>query len=224
MKLLLVEDEEVLAHNLRKILESKGYAVELITNGIDALRYIEENYSLLDLIILDVMIPGMTGIAVCKRARKQHISVPILILTARGTTRDKISGLDFGADDYLPKPFAVGELLARIRALLRRPKQSISKKITIGDIEIWLDNRKIYKNGQEVFLTLKEYELLQFLAMNPNQVIDREQIIDKVWDMNFNSFSNVIDVHITNLRKKLSSPSTKNIIETVRGIGYRLNT
>lgn len=223
MKILLVEDEEVLAHNLKKILESKGYIVDCISNGIEALRFIEENAHLIDLILLDISLPGMSGITICQRIRKQSITVPVLILTARGTIRDKVLGLDYGADDYLAKPFSVTELLARIRALLRRPKHITSKKIKIGDIEIWMDNRKVYKHGEEVSLTLKEYELLQFLATHPNQVIDREQIVDKVWDMNFNSFSNVIDVHVANVRKKLQTHDSKMRIETVRGIGYRLH-
>src|SRR5579883_1003331 len=123
MKILLVEDEEVLSKNLKKILESKGYVVDCIANGIEALRFIEENSHLLDLILLDISLPGMSGITICQRIRKQDITIPILILTARGTIREKVTGLDYGADDYLPKPFSVQELLARIRALLRRPKQ-----------------------------------------------------------------------------------------------------
>lgn len=222
MKILLVEDEEILANNLKKILESKGYVVDTVGNGIDALRIIEENNHLIDLILLDISLPGMSGLTICQRVRKQNITVPILILTARGTIKEKVVGLDYGADDYLAKPFSVTELLARIRALLRRPKNIISKKIKIGNVEIWMDNRKVYKNGKEIPLTLKEYELLQFLATHPNQVIDREQIVDKVWDMNFNSFSNVIDVHVANVRRKLQSPDSKIVIETVRGIGYRL--
>jgi len=224
MKILLVEDEELLANNLKKVLESKGYNVNVITDGIQALQYIEENTELIDLVILDISLPGISGITICQRLRRQHIMIPILMLTARGTIRDKVTGLDYGADDYLPKPFSVTELLARIRALLRRPKQFIAKKIKIGDIEIRLENRKVFKHGKEIPLTLKEYELLQFFALHPNQVIDREQIVDKVWDMNFNSFSNVIDVHMANLRKKLQDSDAEKLIETVRGIGYRFNT
>jgi DNA-binding response OmpR family regulator len=224
MKILLVEDEEHLVKYLKKALENKKYIVEAITNGSDALQYIELNHENLDLIILDISLPKLSGLAICRRIRSENITTPVLMLTARTTIQDKILGLDSGADDYLPKPFSVGELLARIRALLRRPKQTIATKLTIGDIQLWIQKRKVYKNDQEVKLTLKEYEILETLMLHPNEVINRESLIDKVWDMNFNSFSNVIDVHIKNLRKKLEMPGEGGAIETIRGIGYRLKT
>ena len=170
------------------------------------------------------MLPDMNGLEICQKIRKKDIMTPILILTAKGSVDDKVIGLESGADDYLTKPFSVKELLARIHALLRRPQRTVSNKITIGDIDVWPQKRKVYRNNSEIKLTLREYELLEFLATHPNEVINREQIIDKIWDRNYNGFSNVIDVHMKNLRKKLDLSENYQIIETIRGVGYRINT
>lgn len=224
MKVLLVEDEEHLVKYLKKALERAKYTVESVENGADALEYIELNHESLDLIILDISLPKLSGLAVCRKVRSANITTPILMLTARTTLQDKITGLDSGADDYIPKPFSVKELLARMRALLRRPKQIINEKIQFGEVKLLIQRRKVYKNDQEIRLTLKEYEILEYLMLHPNEVINRESLVDKVWDMNFASFSNVIDVHMKNLRRKLNELSEGGLIETVRGIGYRLKT
>ena len=223
MKILLVEDEGNLVKYLKKALEQAKYTVETVQDGLDALEYIELNYESIDLIILDIALPRLSGLAICKKVRSEDITTPILMLTAKTTLNDKITGLDSGADDYIPKPFSVKELLARTRALLRRPKQTINQKIEIGDLKLLIQRRKVFRNDQEVKLTLKEYEILEYLMLHPNEVINRELLVDKVWDMNFASFSNVIDVHMKNLRKKLHVPSEGGLIETVRGIGYRLS-
>ena len=223
MKLLLVEDEENLVKYLSKILEGHKYQVVTILSGQEALNYIELEHQSLDLILLDLMLPDISGLEICKQIREEGIMTPVLMLTAKGSVDDKVTGLEIGADDYLTKPFDVKELLARIHALLRRPPQSISTKIKIGDITILPEKRKVYWLDEEVKLTLREYELLEFLATHPNQIINREQIIDKVWDTNYNAFSNVIDVHMKNVRKKLKIAEDNPLIETIRGIGYRMN-
>ena len=223
MKLLLVDDEEYFVKYLTKILEDHKYSVTAITNGHEALNYIELEHQSIDLILLDLMLPGLDGVEICQRIRDEDIMTPVLMLTAKGNVDDKVTGLEIGADDYLTKPFDVKELLARIHALLRRPQQAIMHKIILGDIVIIPEKRKVYLLEEEIKLTLREYELLEYLATHRNQILNREQIIDKVWDTNYNAFSNVIDVHMKNLRKKLHLAEDNPLIETIRGIGYRVN-
>ena len=170
---------------------------------------------------MDWMLPKKDGIEVCKAVRAQGIKTPILMLTARFDTTDKVNALDMGADDYLVKPFSLEELIARIRALLRRPQVALPTILKIQDIELDLSTRRVTVNSKEIKLTVKEFALLEYMMRNPNQVINRNQILDHLWGFDFDSFSNVVDVHMKNLRKKLNNRKNK-VLETVRGIGYKM--
>lgn len=222
MRILIVEDEEKLAKALKAGLEKSGYAVDYVTDGEAAQRRIEMSHSDYDLVILDLMLPKKDGIEVCKDIRAQKITIPILVLTARDGVGDKIAVLDIGADDYLVKPFSFEELGARIRALLRRPEQSLPLELKVSDLTLDTSTRKVTCAGKEIPLTLKEFNLLEYLMRHPNQVLNREQLWDHIWDFAADSFSNVLDVHIKNLRKKIEHGNHKKILETVRGVGYRL--
>lgn len=222
MKILIVEDNEKLATLLKKGLESKGYTTDYVTDGEAGQSRIEMGSEDYDLVILDLMMPKKSGFEVCKNIRQKNIPVPILILTARDSTDDKITALDCGADDYLVKPFSFKELLARIRAILRRPKNSFHAELKVNKITLNPATRKVLHGSKEVKLTLKEFSLLEYLMRHPNQVLNREQILDNLWDFGFDSFSNVVDVHVKNLRKKLDDESGEKILETVRGVGYRI--
>ncbi len=224
MKILIAEDNEKLASLLKKGLETKGYAADCVVDGEEAQTRIELGHEDYDLVILDLMMPKKTGFEVCQNIRNNKIFIPILILTARDSTSDKISALDMGADDYLVKPFSFKELLARIRALMRRPKKLLPTELKTRDIVLNPATRKVSRRGQEIKLTLKEFSLLEYLMRHPNQVVNREQILDNMWDFGFDSFSNIIDVHIKNLRKKLSDDKKEKLLETIRGVGYKLNT
>ncbi len=223
MRILIVEDQEKLAELMKKGLESKGYAADYVTDGEQGQNRIELYSQDYDLIILDLMMPIKNGFEVCKNVRQKGISIPILVLTARDSTDDKIHALDAGADDYIIKPFSFKELLARIRALLRRPKKSLQPELKIKNITLNTMTRKACLGGQEIKLTLKEFGLLEYLMRNSGQVMNREQIINNLWDFGFDSFSNIVDVHIKNLRKKLNDGKKSNILETIRGVGYRIN-
>jgi DNA-binding response OmpR family regulator len=223
MRVLIIEDEEKLAQSLKKSLEREGYAVDYVTDGEAGQRRIEMYHTDYDLVILDLMLPKKTGFEVCKNVRGQKIKVPILILTAKYGTHDKIDALDSGADDYLIKPFALDELLARVRALMRRPPESLSPELRCGDMVMNLATREVTRNGKSIPLTVKEFALLEYLMRHPNQVLNRNQISDHIYGFDFDSFSNVVDVHIKNLRRKIETKGNK-ILETVRGVGYRLRT
>lgn len=222
MRILIVEDEKKLALALKRGLERKGYAVDCAFDGEEGEFQIETGQEDYDLVILDIMLPKRDGIEICKNTRSKKISLPILMLTARDKTQDKILGLDCGADDYLVKPFSFEELLARIRALLRRPRELLPEELKVKDITLNCATRKVFKGGKEIPLTTKEFSLLEFLLRNINQVVNREQIIAHVWNYEFDSFSNIVDVHIKNLRKKLEDRGKEKLIETIRGVGYRL--
>lgn len=221
-RILVVEDEKQLAFYLKKTLETQGYVVDCILNGKDASYYIENNTEDIDIILLDIMLPGMNGIEVVKAMRRENITIPVLLLTAKDTEDDKVLGLDTGADDYLTKPFSVKELSARIRSIIRRSNADNTDVINIRDIVIYPMRMKVYKNNKEVHLTLREYEILKMLATHPNQVINREDIIEKVFDLNALAFSNVVDVHVFNLRRKLNDTGKNRLIESIWGVGYRL--
>ncbi len=223
MKILIVEDEQILVKYLKRYLEKKGFSVMACYDGKEALHFIEMNHQSIDLIVLDLALPKLSGNLICKRLRAESITTPIIILTARNTVTDKVVGLNYGADDYLSKPFSAKELVARIKALLRRPKEMISNVVHVGDLAIWTQEHKVFRNGTEVKLTLKEYQLLVYLVTYPNRVIEREEILEKVWDMNYNSFSNVVDAQIKNLRKKLGLTKYPGKLETIRGVGFRIN-
>lgn len=222
MKILLVEDEEKLADALSRGLKLKGYAVDVVHDGKKALNRISLHRTDYDLVILDLMLPSMDGQEICKTAREWGVTTPILILTARSETDRKVELLLSGADDYLVKPFSFEELAARVHALLRRPTATLPSVINVNDIELNPVERTVRRDGKEVPLTLKEFGLLEYFMRHPNQVVNREDLLTNLWDFNYASFSNVVDVHVKNLRKKLSDDASEDPLETVRGIGYRL--
>ncbi len=224
MRILVIEDEEKLAQSLKKGLERSGYAVDYLLDGEAGSRRLELSHSDYDLVILDLMLPKKNGFEVCKEAREKGITIPILILTARDMTRDKVTALDAGGDDYLIKPFSFEELLARVRALLRRPVAGLTAELRIGELMLKPAEREVFVGDRKVDLTLKEFELLHYLMRHPGEVLNREEIYTHLWDFADNSLSNTIDVHIKNLRKKLGGNDhhAKKMVETVRGVGYRL--
>ncbi len=222
MRTIVVEDEQRLAKALKRGLEAQGFAVDVMEDGVEAMKHIIVHHSVYDLAILDLMLPNASGLDICRALRERGINLPIMIVTAKDETADKVVLLNAGADDYLTKPFALAELIARANALLRRPDHAYPSQLTVGDLRLDVGNHKVYRDEVEVSLTVKEFSLLEFFMRNPNQAIDRERILDHVWDFNFNSFSNVVDVHVKNLRKKLGKTKTKDeYIETVSGVGYR---
>lgn len=220
MKILVVEDNQKLADSLKKGLEQEGYTVDCLHEGDAAQRRLWAQPDSYDLVVLDIMLPGMSGLQVCEQARTDNITVPIIMLTAKDTVADRIVGLDAGADDYLIKPFAFEELLARVRALLRRPKQSAPEILSVRGIVLDSGSKSVAVDGKQIALTLREYAILEYLLRNPNQIVSREKILAHVWEHSFDLMSNVVDVHIKNLRKKLGSHGKQ--LETRRGMGYRL--
>ncbi len=221
MKILLVEDEQKLAQALAKGLTHEGYTVDSINDGKKALTRIQLHRSDYDVIILDLMLPGMDGFEICKQARAANVTTPILVLTARAETDTKVQLLLAGADDYLVKPFSFAELSARLKALMRRPSEKLPETLKIRDIELNPGERRVTREGKEISLTLKEFGLLEYFMRHPNQVVNREDLLSHLWDFNYVGFSNVVDVHVKNLRRKLEGEGA-DILETVRGIGYRL--
>jgi two-component system copper resistance phosphate regulon response regulator CusR len=220
MRLLVVEDEPAAALVLAKGLREHAYAVDVAEDGRAALaRAVINEY---DLIVLDVMLPGLSGTEVCRRLRARGMPVPILMLTARGGVDDRVEGLDAGADDYLPKPFHFPELLARVRALLRRGPVLTSTVLQVADLTIDTRTRRVERNGEVIPLTAKEYMLLAYLARRAGEVVTRSNIIDHVWDENFDPMSNVIDVYVQRLRRKVDDGQTLKLIHTKRGAGYVL--
>lgn len=220
MKILVVEDNKKLAENLKQGLVQEGYSVDLVEDGIIAQDRISMNRDEYDIVVLDRMLPSKDGVSVCKYWRENGVVIPVLMLTALDTTDDKVTGLDAGADDYLAKPFAFKELLARINALLRRPKQSFPNILKTGFIEINTTTRDVFYKGKQLSLTLKEFMVLEYLMRNINKVITRDELYSHAWDFADSSFSNTVDVHIKNLRKKIHDNSK--IIQTIRGIGYKM--
>jgi DNA-binding response OmpR family regulator len=220
MKILVVEDNKKLAENLKQGLIQEGYAVDVIEEGLAAERRILINRDEYDLIVLDRMLPGKDGVSICSFWRENGVVVPVLMLTALGTTDDKVVGLDAGADDYLAKPFAFKELLARINALLRRPKQVFPGVLTFKDININTTSRIVTYKNVPIPLTLKEFMVLEYLVRNVNKVVTRDELYSHAWDFADSSFSNTVDVHIKNLRKKIHDNAK--IIQTVRGVGYKM--
>ena len=225
MRILIIEDEEKLAKSIAHGLTLSGYAVDYLLDGELGERRIEMYHKDYDLIILDLMLPGKDGFAICRDVRVKGIMLPILILTARDSPDDTVQALDAGGDDYLVKPFSFDELLARVRALLRRPQVTLGAELHARDIVLKLAQREVYRDGKKIDLTLKEFELLHYLMRHAGKVVSREDIYVHLWDFATNTLSNIIDVHMKNLRKKLGDIGDKNhepILETIRGIGYRL--
>ncbi len=223
MKILLVEDEPKLSKVVAKALKNFGYTVDVIDDGkaaYDRIRLYHNDY---DLVILDLMLPTIEGHIICRRIREHNIHIPILILTAKVDVHSKVDLLKRGADDYLSKPFSLDELEARIKALLRRPKTTLSEAIVVGDLVLNITDRSVHRDGKRINLTLKEFALLEYFMRNKNRVINRDEFLSHVWDFNYTSFfSNSVDVHVKNLRKKIGDEGHVRVIETVRGVGYRL--
>lgn len=221
MRILAVEDQAKMATFLKKGLSEVGYAVDIADSGLGAEALTAENEY--DLVILDVMLPDQSGIETAKHLRRDGFTGPILMLTALNSTKDKVNGLDAGADDYLTKPYSFDELLARVRALLRRRGSSDTNSVLqFADLELDLIHRKVKRSGTEISLTTKEFSLLEYFMRNPERPLGRVSIAEHVWDLHFDSESNVIDVYINLLRKKIDSPFPKKLIHTVVGVGYVL--
>lgn len=222
MRILVVEDEHRIANTIKKGLEQERYAVDVAYEG-------EGGYDLAatedyDVILLDRMLPGMDGIAICRELRKNHIHTPILILTAKGQIQDRVEGLDAGADDYLTKPFSFEELLARIRALSRRPKNTLSSVLKVGGLTLDPRTYRVERGGEEIRLSSKEFSLLEYLMRNEGKILTKDQIIGHVWDYDADILPNTVEVYIRNLRNKVDAPfrDSRALIQTVRGFGYKI--
>jgi heavy metal response regulator len=220
MRILVVEDEIKMAAFIKRGLEEEGAAVDIASDGQDGLFQASTgNY---DLIILDISLPLIDGIEVCRRLRERRVTAPILLLTARDTVDMKVRGLDSGADDYLTKPFAFAELLARLRALRRRDRKEPSVRLQVADLVLDPLTRRVYRGSQPIDLTSKEFALLECFMRHPDQVLTRTVLAEKVWDESFDSFTNVIDVYVNYLRNKIDRNFSPKLIHTVRGAGYVL--
>jgi len=220
MRIILIEDEKELASIIKKGLEENGYSVDMAHDGEEGL-YMAENYPA-DAVILDIMLPIMDGLTVLKKMRQAQITTPVIMLTAKDTVKDKIAGLDRGADDYLTKPFDFSELLARIRALMRRSGEVKEAGIKIGDLEIDTATHEVKRGGQIILLSAREYALLEYLAYRKGHVVSRFDITEHIYNEEFDLDSNVVDVYINFLRKKIDKDFDKKLIHTVRGAGYIL--
>lgn len=219
-KIFIVEDEPKIARFLEMELLHEGFQVAKEENGLQALdRIVQEEY---DLILLDIMLPGMDGITICRKIRSMEIYTPVIMLTAKDSVDDKVQGLDIGADDYVTKPFAMQELLARIRVALRKKRSfdSEEKTVTCGEIKIFPAQYRVEVNGENTELTRKEYELLYYLVLNKNHVMSREQILQNVWGYDYLGDTNVVDVYIRYLRTKIDNPFGHKYLQTIRGVGY----
>lgn len=221
--ILLIEDEQNVAAFIKKGLQEEGYEIMLAYDGVTGLELLKQHA--IDLVILDIILPGISGLEVCKSIRQSdQRDVPVLMLTALGSTENVVSGLDSGADDYLPKPFKFKELLARIRALLRRRSRSEepSRCLSIADLELNRDTKTAVRAGQEIKLTATEYRLLEYFMKNPRRVLSRVNLLENVWDINFDMGTNVVDVYVNYLRNKIDKGFSTKLIHTVIGMGYIL--
>ena len=222
MRVLLVEDEARIADFVTRGLSEQGYAVDVASDGDEALQWTD--VADFDLIILDVMLPGRDGIEVCRTLRRRGVRTPLVMLTARDAVEDRVRGLDSGADDYLVKPFAFSELLARLRALMRREPAMLESIVQVGDLKFDTATLEVSRKGAVIELTAKERRLLEYLMRHSNQVLTRTMIAEHVWNYDFDNATNVIDVHIRNLRRKIDDPYPIKLIQTVRGAGYRISS
>jgi len=220
MRILIVEDDRKVASFLQKGLREEGYVPDVAHDGEDGLRKAAVNPY--DLVILDVMLPGRTGLEVVRELRGRDVAVPVLMLTARDTREDIVTGLDAGADDYLTKPFGLDELLARVRALLRRGGTQRVERLAYEGVELDRLRHTATRGGRKLDLTPREFRLLEYFLMHPERVIRRTELLEKVWDLSFDPMSNVVDVHVANLRQKLREGGDAPLIHTVRGVGYLL--
>jgi DNA-binding response OmpR family regulator len=221
MRILVVEDENAIAQFVSQGLREADYVVDVARSGSEGLDYAQTiEY---DLLILDVMLPGINGLNLLKQLRKKGMVTPVLLLTARDTIEDRVDGLDAGADDYLTKPFAFPELLARVRALLRRPPLQTGNVLSFADLEMDTLTREVRRAGQLIDLSQREYTLLNYLLRHPRQVLTRTQIAEHIWNFDFANDSNVVDVYVGYLRRKIDKGFARQLIQTVRGVGYRLS-
>ena len=220
MRILVVDDDQRLCAIIKRGLLEEAYAVDLAYDGEEGEYLAEVNPY--DLIILDIMLPNKDGIEVCHELRARNINTPILMLTAKDTVEDRVRGLDTGADDYLIKPFAFNELLARVRALLRREGMSKSPELRVGDLTLNTLTRQIWRGQRPIELTTKEYVILEYIMRHPNALVTRTMIEEHAWDYDFDSLSNLVDVYIRRLRRKIDNEGEDSLIQTVRGAGYRL--
>ncbi|MFQ5679331.1 MAG: response regulator transcription factor [Gemmatimonadota bacterium] len=220
MKILVVEDNRKVASFVEKGLREEGYAVDVAYDGVDGTTKVHVyDY---DLLILDIMLPGKSGYEMVRDLRSEEIGVPILLLTARDSTEDVVRGLDLGADDYLTKPFSFDELLARVRALLRRGGAARTELLIYADLEVDRIRHVAARGGEKLNLTPKEFQLLEYLLLRPEEIVRRTELLEKVWDLHFDPMSNVVDVHVANLRQKLRKGGRPPLIHTLRGVGYML--
>ena len=221
MKILVVDDERAVRDSLRRALELQGYEVDLAGDGAEALARLESNGQV-DAVLLDILMPGIDGLEVCRRIRRSGNQIPVLMLTARDAVDDRVAGLDAGADDYVVKPFALDELLARVRALLRRVSPTGVDVLRFADIELDTGTREVRRGGDKIELTRTEFNLLELFLLNPRQVLTRSIIFERVWGYDFGFASNSLDVYIGYLRRKTEAGGKPRMIHTVRGVGYAL--
>jgi two-component system, OmpR family, response regulator MprA len=221
MKILVVDDERAVRDSLRRALELQGYDVALANDGSEALAQLESNGQV-DAVLLDVLMPGLDGLEVCRQIRRSGNEVPVLMLTARDAVGDRVAGLDAGADDYVVKPFALEELLARVRALLRRASPTGDGVLRFADVELDTGTREVRRGGDKIELTRTEFNLLELFLLNPRQVLTRSIIFERVWGYDFGFASNSLDVYIGYLRRKTEAGGKPRLIQTVRGVGYAL--
>jgi two-component system OmpR family response regulator len=218
VKILVVEDDRVVGQYIRRGLEESQYHADLVDDGLEALRLISGGHY--DLVILDLRLPGMAGLEVLRTLRDRGNTTPILVLTAQDAVGHKVEALRAGADDYVTKPFAFEEVLARVEALSRRPKQLSSPKLTVGDLELDVGSREVHRAGRPIELTPKEYAVLEYLMRHPGRVMSRTLITEYAWDYHFDPGTNIVDVVINRLRKKVDAGTEKKLLHTVRGVGY----
>lgn len=219
MKVLLVEDDKHIARFVRKGLSENGFSVEVASHGQEGLNFaLQRSY---DLIILDILLPGIDGIELLRRMREREIRTPVIFLTAKNAERDIVYGLDLGADDYLVKPFSFNELLARIRALLRRGKVAEpSSRLQIANLTLEVEGHRVFRDRTKIELTPKEYALLEFFMRHPGEIVARTMIMEKIFDYHFDTGTNVVDVHVSHLRNKIDKDFEPKLIHTVKGVGY----
>lgn len=222
MRILVVEDDERISSFVKRGLEAEGYLVDIAHDGEEGIQRGMDPY---DVIVLDLLLPGKNGHDVCQALRHEQIQTPILILTAKEGLQDKLRGFDYGADDYLTKPFAFEELLARIKALLRRKpyKGEAAAELNVADLTLNRNSREVHRGGKAISLTRKEFDLLDFLMSNPNKALSRVSILEQVWGYHYDTLTNIVDVYIGYLRKKVDSHAKQKLIQTVRDFGYKIS-